>query len=567
MNQRRPTRRKFIQTAAVAATVSSIAATTSTSTSPTTMPADDIAALARSLGHDEFTADEQRLMAEGLSDRREYFKKLRQRMIDPRVEPAVQFNPRLADVTYPSGESSFKLSDARPAEYNGDPAALAFTSATDLSRLLHAGKITSTDLTKLCLGRLDTIGRRLNAVVNLTADIALQQAARADAELKQGQSRGPLHGIPYGAKDILATKDIPTTWGVKPFEHQTFDYDATVIEKLDQAGAVLCAKLSLGELAMGDVWFGGQTRSPWNPKEGSGGSSAGPAAAVASGCLPFAIGSETLGSIISPCMTNGLSGLRPTYGRVSRYGAMPLSRTMDKLGPLARSVEDLAMVLSAIHGPDDRDPTAARDVPFRWDGDAKLRDLRIGIDSAATEALEKMKNTKKRDALLEAITTLRNLAGRELVLVHLPPTEEFTGLASLTIAVESAASFTELVQSGHIRDLVQQDAGSWPNTFRKGSLVPGSDYLRAQQLRAKLQRVMHEAMKEIDVYVTIPYTGPTIAYTNLTGHPSVVTRCGMIDERPLTIEFVGNLYREDAALRLAFAYEKATSWNKTWPTV
>src|SRR5256714_7850700 len=230
------------------------------------MSADDVAALARALGHDEFTADERQLMAEGLTERREYFRKLRQRMIDPRVEPAVQFNPRPADVKYPTGESSFKLSDAPLPDFNGDSGSLAFASASDLSRLLHAGKITSTELTKLCLHRLDTIGRKLNAVINIPSDLALQQAARADEELKQGKFRGPLHGIPYGAKDILATKNIPTTWGVKPFEHQTFDYDATDIEKLEQAGAGRWAETSLGAPGLGDASVRGPTRLPWEPK-------------------------------------------------------------------------------------------------------------------------------------------------------------------------------------------------------------------------------------------------------------------------------------------------------------
>jgi Asp-tRNA(Asn)/Glu-tRNA(Gln) amidotransferase A subunit family amidase len=573
-NSKHPTRRRFLAASAAAsaaaAAASSIGATTrSTSPAATTqgksLPPDDIAALVRSLGHD-FSSEEQQLMAEGLADRREYLKKLRQRMVDPRLEPAVQFNPRVPGVQYPTGDSHFAPSDAPVPEYNGDVRSLAFATVADLSRLIHAGKVTSVELTRMYLDRLDTVGRKLNAVVTLTSDLALSQARRADEERRAGKDRGPLHGIPYGAKDLLATRGIPTTWGVKPFEHQTLDYDATVIEKLEQAGAVLCAKLSLGELAMGDVWFGGMTRTPWKPSEGSSGSSAGPAAAVAAGCVAFGIGSETLGSIVSPCLVNGVTGLRPTYGRVSRYGAMALSRTMDKLGPMCRGVEDCAIVLAAIHGPDDRDPTAARDVPFRFDARSKLSDLKVGLDVAAFEQMAKSKNAAKKAAFEQALSTLRGLVG-ELKPITLPPTEQYTGLAGLTIAAECASSFTELVTSGHVRELVQQDEGSWPNTFRKGMLIPAADYLRAQQLRSRLMRAMHESMDGVDLYVTIPYSGPTIAYTNLTGHPTLITRCGIVDNRPIMIELLAQPYREDAALRLALAYEQATEWSKLWPAI
>ncbi|HYO10882.1 MAG TPA: amidase [Tepidisphaeraceae bacterium] len=545
--------------------------TTATTTAPATtkpkpLPADDVAALVRSLGHD-FTPPERAMMADGLADRRDYLKKLRQRIIDPRLEPAVQFNPRVPSVRYPTGDSRYAPPDVQVPDYNGDVRTLAFATVGELSRLIHAGKLTSTELTRMYLDRLDHVGRRLNAVITLTPDLAIRQAQRADQELRSGRYRGPLHGIPYGAKDLLATKGIATTWGVKPFEHQAFDYDATVIEKLEQAGAVLCAKLSLGELAMGDVWFGGQTKSPWDPTRGSGGSSAGPAAAVAAGCVGFAIGSETMGSIISPCMTNGVTGLRPTYGRVSRYGAMPLARTMDKIGPMCRGVEDCAMVLFAIHGADERDPTAARDVPFRFNGRSELGELKVGFDVAAFEQIAKSKSAQRKGAYEQALSALRGLAGGELRPIQLPPTENYTGLASLTIAADCAASFSEMVTSGQVRELVQQGPGAWPDTFRKGMFIPAADYLRAQQLRSRLMRAMHEAMQGVDLYVTIPYAGPTIAYTNLTGHPTLVTRCGMVEGQPLMIELLAQPYREDAALRLGLAYEQSTQWSRTWPAI
>jgi Asp-tRNA(Asn)/Glu-tRNA(Gln) amidotransferase A subunit family amidase len=364
---------------------------------------------------------------------------------------------------------------------------------------------------------------------------------------------------------MLATRGIPTTWGASPYKDQVFDDDATVVKRLDAAGAVLCAKLSLGELAMGDVWFGGLTRNPWQPDQGSSGSSAGPAAATAAGLVAFTIGSETLGSIISPCQTCGTTGLRPTYGRVSRHGAMPLARTMDKLGPITRGVEDTALVLAAIHGADGLDPTAAADVPFRWDPMLDVKTLRVAYEPRAFDFEQDFykKNPNLRELYEPAFERLRDLVG-ELRPIQLPPAEPYTGLAGLVIACESAASFTELLTSGRVRELKQQGRGSWPNAFRVGSTIPASDYLRAQQVRTQLQRAMAEAMRDVDAYVTIPYVGPTVAFTNLTGHPSLVTRAGMLDERPRSIEFVGNLYREDAICALGHAFERATG-APAWP--
>src|SRR5439155_22911043 len=361
---------------------------------------------------------------------------------------------------------------------------------------------------------------------------------------------------------------IPTTWGVKPFEDQVFDYDATVVKKLEDAGAVLCAKLSLGELAMGDIWFAGETRCPWDERQGSSGSSAGPAAAVAAGCVAFAIGSETLGSIISPCMTNGVVGLRPTYGRVSRYGAMPLAPTMDKLGPITRGVEDAAMVLSAIHGPDDLDPAAVAGIPFQWDPKSDLSKLRVGYDVAAFEEMGKSKNAEKRAIYEQALSTLRGfVAAGELIPIHLPDPKPYAGVAALIIAAESASSFTELLASGDVRKLAQQGPHAWPNEFRFGSLIPAADYLRAMRLRTQLMRAFHEATKAVEVYITIPYVGPTVYMTNATGHPTLITRCGLLEGRPVMIEFLAQPYHESAALRLAHAYEQAATWHKAWPQI
>ncbi|MDQ3440918.1 MAG: amidase [Planctomycetota bacterium] len=570
MKQNTPTRRTVVKhlvaggllsTSAASVAQTKPAATTSTSlpsTAPAGLPASDVEALHRVLGH-QHTPEEREMMRGGLASKRDVLKSLRKRTLPPDLEPALQFDPRLPDTKVPTGASSFAMSHAELPAYDGEPASLAFASAADLSRLIHAKKVTSVELTTMYLARLNEHNPALLCVVNLTESLAMKQATRADAELAAGKDRGPLHGIPYGAKDLLATKGIPTTWGASPYEKQVFDEDATVVRQLEEAGAVLVAKLSLGELAMGDVWFGGQTRNPWRPNRGSGGSSAGPASAIAAGLVGFSIGSETLGSIISPCQTCGTTGLRPTYGRVSRHGAMPLARTMDKIGAITRGVEDLAMVFSAICGADG--------VPFVYDPKQNLKSLRVGIDAIAFNFdAPHFKDEASRVVYQDSLDLLKSFVG-ELVPVKLPPTANYTGLASLIIAAESASSFTELVESGRVRELKQQSEGSWPNTFRVGSTIPASDYLRAMQVRTQLMREMADAMKEVDCYVTIPYVGPTVAYTNLTGHPSLITRCSMRDGRHRMIEFIGNLYREDAILRLAHAFESENTFNSIWPSL
>jgi Asp-tRNA(Asn)/Glu-tRNA(Gln) amidotransferase A subunit family amidase len=527
-------------------------------------PADAATAANRVGGH-AYTDAECAMMAPGVSARRDRLKALRAAPVDVAVAPAVQFDPRLPGVAYPSGPSVLRPAERDEPAYDGDPRSLAFASVADLSRLVHARKITSVELTKMYLERLERIGPKLLCVVTLTRELALEQAAQADRDLRRGRDRGPLHGIPYGAKDLLATKGVPTTWGVKPLANQVFDYDATAVAKLADAGAVLVAKLSLGELAMGDVWFGGKTRSPWDVTSGSSGSSAGPGAATAAGLVGFAVGSETLGSIVSPSVVNGVTGLRPTYGRVSRHGAMSLAFTMDKLGPMCRGVEDCALVLAAMHGPDGKDASAVAGVPFNWDPAAvDPRWLRVGYDAEAWETIRKGKDGPRKAALLAALEAVRGIAG-ELKPVRLPPAERFTGLASVTIACESAASFAEMVDDGRIRQLVQQDPGSWPNGFRSGSLIPAADYLRAMRLRTVLQQEMAAALADVDLYVTVPNLGPTLSYTNLTGHPSLVTRCGLAGGKPVSVEFVGQLYREDAVLRVGLAYEQATKWHTQWP--
>lgn len=521
----------------------------------------DLVAVDRVLGLD-YSESERTLMAKMLTELRSEFTAIRAADLPASTEPATHFDPRLPSTKLPTFKPGAKLSAGRAPAFDGRPESLAFATAVELGRLLKARKITSTALTRMYLDRLKKFGPRLNCVVTLTEELALRQAERADREIAAGKYRGPLHGIPWGAKDLLATKGIRTTFGAKPYENQVIDEDATVVRRLEEAGAVLVAKLSMGELAMGDVWFGGLTRNPWKPATGSSGSSAGPGSATAAGLVGFSIGTETLGSIVSPSVVNGVTGLRPTYGRVSRHGAMALVWTMDKIGPMCRGVEDCALVLNAIHGPDGLDLTTA-DVPFAWNPASRLSDLRVGIDTIAFDQIAK--NAKRKPLYDAVLATLKSL-GIELKPVTLPKqTPAFEALPGLIIDVESSASFQKLNLSGGLAQLAQQGENNWPNLFRAGSVVPAADYVNALRHRTLLQHAMADALKDVDCFVTIPFGSPNLYYTNVTGHPTLVTRCGMLDGLPQMVEFTGNLYREDAILRLGFAFEQATNHRGIWP--
>jgi Asp-tRNA(Asn)/Glu-tRNA(Gln) amidotransferase A subunit family amidase len=552
----KPSRRRIVKAAlalAVAGTAKaapSTAATSPASTKADTLSAHDMAVFERLTGR-SYTEPEREMMTAGVADMRQTLKRVRAGRISPDVEPALHFDPRPSGFAMPKVEPTFTPTKPDVA-YDGKLESLAFATVAELSALIAARKVTSTQLTKVYLERLKRIGPGLKCVVTLTEDLALKQAARADEEIKAGKIRGPLHGIPWGAKDLLATKGIRTTWGAKPYIDQVFDEDADVVKRLEAAGAVLVAKLSLGELAMGDVWFGGKTRNPWKPSEGSSGSSAGPASATAAGLVGFSIGSETLGSIVSPSVTCGVTGLRTTYGAVSRHGAMPLARSMDKLGPMCRCVEDCALVYQAIRN---------ADVPFGWEPGKSLKGLRVGIIQSAFDGVKDAKRKALYDAALDA---LRGVAG-PLIPVTLPPAEPYRGLTSLTIGAESASSFSELLDSGEVRELKQQASGSWPNTFRIGTTIPAADYLRAQQRRTMLIEEMATALKNVDCYVTVPYAGQTLAFTNLSGHPTLIARCGVIDGRPISIEFVGQLYREDVICRVGRTVEQVVSPKSRWP--
>ena len=504
----------------------------------------------------DFTPAEADSMQDNLNARLKNYEALRKIPLGNDVPPALQFDPITADFVPETGKSFCIPSKIGTVSLPQNRDDLAFYSVRQLAELIRTKQISSTELTKFFLERLKKYDPQLHCVITLTEDLALQQAATADAEIKAGKYRGLLHGIPYGAKDLLAKNGYKTTWGSVPYKEQTINLDATVIQKLEKAGAVLCAKTSLGELASGDVWFGAKTRNPWNTERGSSGSSAGTSSAVSAGLLPFGIGTETYGSIVSPSSECGTTGLRPTFGRISKYGAMALTWSMDKIGPIARTVEDCAIVFNAIYGTDGKDLTV-KDLPFKYDGNAKLEGIRIGY---LQKEFERNYPNKKTDSL-----TLLKLAslGAKLVPMDLPdfPVNDMTFIVS----VEGAAAFDDLTRSGKDDLMVRQGKSGWPNGFRASRLVPAVEYLQVNRMRTLMCEDMEKRLATIDVYLS-PSFGKNLPLTNLTGHPCVVLPNGFrVNGTPTSITFMGKLYGEGKLLTVAKVYQDATDFHLKHP--
>ncbi|MET4073863.1 amidase [Hymenobacter sp. UYCo722] len=499
-----------------------------------------------------------------LSGYRDSYEAIRKVNLPNSVAPAVGFDPRplrLRQAQVPSATySAGKLPETGKVKLPANRDGLAFYTVRQLGELLRTKQITSEELTTFFLARLKKYDPQLHCVITLTEELAMQQAKQADAEIKAGKYRGPLHGIPFGAKDLFSAKGYKTTWGSVPYKDQVLDEDAAVVERLRAAGAVLVAKLTLGELAQGDVWFGGKTRTPWDVTKGSSGSSAGSASAVAAGLVPFAIGTETLGSIVSPSTACGITGLRPTYGRVSRAGAMALSWTMDKAGPLARSAEDCAMVLAALcaAGPDARDPaTLLAPNRFEYAFGSDVKKLRVGY---LKTAFEQNYPTKAND--LATLDVLRKL-GVELVPLELPALSP--GMLRFVLTAEGAAAFDELTRSGRDGQMVLQNRSAWPNTFRSSRFIPAVEYIQAQRVRSLLIEQMDAQLKGFDCYIA-PSFSANLVLTNLTGHPAVALPNGLTTAGlPTTITFMGQLYEEGKLLALAKAYQDATDFDEKHP--
>lgn len=520
-----------------------------------------------------FDQTERELMLDGLKQQEQRIEALHKIPLENSVSPAIIFDPLPPgkkiepEPRRPMVRSRVGMR-ARPADIDE----LAFLPVTELSELVRRGRVTSLELTQMYLARLKKYDPVLRCVISLTEDRALRQARTADEEIRRGRYRGPLHGIPWGAKDLLAVRGYKTTWGAGPFKEQVIDTDATVVKRLDEAGAVLVAKLTLGELAQGDIWFGATTKNPWKVDQGSSGSSAGPASATAAGLVGFSIGSETLGSISSPSTRCGTTGLRPTFGRVPRTGAMALSWTMDKLGPICRSVEDCAIVLDAIYGPDGRDNTVI-EAPYHWDATLSPKKLRIGYVKSAFDTPQLDPNDAKRtlhatkkfdDAALDVFKRL----GINLIPVDLPDVPYDPMRIILT--AEAAAAFDELTRSDRDKELVQQGKFDWPNSFRTSRFIPAVDYVNANRVRSIAIQKWDDLMKTVDVIVTP--TGATnlsqLVATNLTGHPAVILPNGFRDDgTPVSLTFLGGLFEEAKVLAVARAYQDATGFHLKHPDI
>jgi len=532
----------------------------------------DTIASAEEVAGIHFDANERELMLDGLKQQEQRIEALHKVALPNSVSPAIVFDPLPPGKKItPEARRPMVRSKVAPRAV---PAAdeLAFLPVTELSELVRRKRVTSVQLTQMYLARLKKYDPVLKCVISLTEDRALRQAHAADAEIGRGQYRGPLHGIPWGAKDLLAVRGYKTTWGAGPFKEQVIDTDATVVQRLDNAGAVLVAKLTLGELAQGDIWFGATTKNPWKVDQGSSGSSAGPASATAAGLVGFAIGSETLGSISSPSTRCGTTGLRPTFGRVPRTGAMALSWTMDKLGPLCRSVEDCAIVLDAIYGPDGQDNSV---IPagYHWNAELSPKSLRVGyvksaFDTPVTDPADAKRTMHATKPFDDAALDVFKRLGINLIPVTLPDLPY--DAMRIILTAEAAAAFDDLTRSNRDNELVQQGKFDWPNTFRTSRFIPAVDYVNANRLRSIAIQKWDDLMRTVDVIVTP--TGAAnlsqLVATNLTGHPAVILPSGFRDDgTPVSLTFLGGLFEEAKVLAVARAYQEATGFHLKHPVV
>jgi Asp-tRNA(Asn)/Glu-tRNA(Gln) amidotransferase A subunit family amidase len=533
----------------------------------------DTIASAEEVAGVHFDQAERELMLDGLKQQEQRIEALHKVSLPNSVSPAIVFDPVPPGKKIPPPTNRPMVrSRSGLRSVSADIEELAFLPVTELSELVRRNRVTSVQLTQMYLARLKKYDPVLKCVITLTEGRALEKARAADAEIRRGKYRGALHGIPWGAKDLLAVRGYKTTWGAGPFKDQVIDTDATVVQRLDAAGAVLVAKLTLGELAQGDIWFGATTKNPWKVDQGSSGSSAGPASATAAGLVGFAIGSETLGSISSPSTRCGTTGLRPTFGRVPRTGAMALSWTMDKLGPICRSAEDCALVLDAIYGPDGQDSSVIP-ADFHWDATLSPTKLRIGYVKSAfdtpvtdpTDPKRTLHATKKfDDAALDVFKRL----GINLMPVDLPDVPY--DAMRLILTAEAAAAFDELTRSERDKLLVQQGKGDWPNSFRTSRFIPAVDYVNANRVRSIAIQKWDDLMRTVDVIVTP--TGAAnlsqLVATNLTGHPAVIVPNGFRDDgTPVSLTFLGGLFEEAKVLAVARAYQEATGFHLKHPVV
>lgn len=505
----------------------------------------------------EFSPAEKDSMIQNLSNHRRSFEKMREQKLENSTSPALYFNPLPHGFVPDQVQKVNNWGLLKEVELPIKDNDIAFLPVSELSVLIRNKQLSSERLTTIYLDRIKRHADTLQCLITFLEEDALKKAKAMDTEIAQGKYRGPLHGIPYGIKDLLAVKGTKTTWGAMPYKGQVIDETATVVEKLDDAGAVLVGKFTLGALAMGDVWYGGVTKNPWNLKQGSSGSSAGSASAVSAGLVPFAIGTETLGSIVSPSTRNGVTGLRPTFGRVSRHGAMALSWSMDKIGPISRSALDNGIVLSVINGFDSKDKSTIA-AAFNYDVNMSIKDLKVGY---LAPYFEGERATVHDKSVLEELKEM----GVELHPLELKTSVDPSSML-ISLYVEGAAAFDELTRLDQDDLLVAQHRNAWPNLFRSSRFIPAVEYIQANRFRNILIEEIHALFSEYDVIVTPTFGGNQLAVTNLTGHPALCLPNGFTENgSPTSITFLANLFDEEKLIMLGRAYQEYTDWQKKRP--
>ena len=528
-------------------------------TSPSSKTA-DMAAAAR-LFDLQFTQQELDTMYDGIQENLANYRLMHRQKLANSVPMSLWQSPLLPGMTVNQGKDNirWKLPKTTLPENRNE---LAFMSIAELAYLVKNKKISSVDLASFFINRIKKYGDTLQCVISITEEIAMAQAKKADEEIAAGKYRGPLHGIPYGLKDLFAVRGTKTTWGAAPYKDQVIEEDAYVYQRLQEAGAVLIAKFTLGALAMGDYWYGGRTKNPWNTATGSSGSSAGSASATAAGLVPFAIGTETWGSIISPASTCGLTGLRPTFGSISRSGGMTLSWSLDKIGPICRSAADAAMVFAFIHGTDGIDASATN-TRFDYVQRSDARQLKIGY---AKNYFDRIRDTTRSE--WQVLRSFRE-AGFSLIPVDFPDSAVYPfNIMDVVISAEAAAAFDEFTRNNIDDEMTKQGKYDWPNSFRVSRLMTAVEYINANRHRYLLMQKVNELMNTVDVVICPTRgSGNQSAITNLTGHPAVCVPTGF-DSRsklPTSITFIGNLYAEGKLLAASEYYQQLTDWHQKHP--
>jgi Asp-tRNA(Asn)/Glu-tRNA(Gln) amidotransferase A subunit family amidase len=520
----------------------------------------DIKSFAKVIGLN-FTEPEIDSMIRDVRNRQSVYTNLRKFSLDNSTPPSMAHSPVLPGMTFNTTQQPVNWNMPANVTLPKNKNDLAFYSLLQLASIIKTKKITSVDLTRFFINRLKQFGDTLQCVISLTEDIAMQQAQQADKEIASGKYRGPLHGIPYGLKDLFSVKGTHTTWGAAPYKNQVREEDAFVYTQLKNAGAVLVVKFTLGALAMGDYWYGGRTKNPWDLTKGSSGSSAGSASATVAGLVPFAIGTETYGSIISPATACGATGLRPTFGSISRSGAMTLSWSLDKAGPICRSAEDAAVVFNYLHGTDGLDASAVNR-PFNYTGKIDWKKLRIGYAKNYFDKLDSSANDHK------VLDVYRKL-GANLIPVIFPDSGLYNfNMMTLVIGGESAAAFDEFTRTDMDDMMTRQTRGDWPNQFRGYRFIPAVEYINANRHRYLLMKSLDNFFQNYDVIICPTFAGNQAAITNLTGHPAICFPTGFNKSNvPTSITLLSKLYDEATLIAAAKAYQDATGWDEMHPAM